>query len=180
VLPFLIVVAVLILRAGLGRVPFPVWLTDRQLLAGAACANLIVVVAAFLMQSRRVSGHGSGHIQLSIPPSYSIRWESAAYAALAIAAAAALAAILNLAGPRRRINILVGLAVVAGVAVAAISIVVAISIHQPLTYLPECIQAPCPKPPDYPVALRAAIAAGGFLAAGLIIATARNALRHRR
>jgi hypothetical protein len=179
VLPVLVIVAVLVLRA-LRRTPFPPWLNDRQLLAGAACANVIIVVAAFLIKSSRVSGHGSGDIMLSIPPSYSIRWESAAYTALAIAAVAALSAILNLTGPRTRINILVGLAVVTGLAVAATSIAVAISIHQPLTYLPECIRAPCPKPPGYPVALRATIAAGGFLAAGLLIAIGRHAHRHRR
>jgi len=181
VLPVLIILAILLLRAGLGRVPLLASLTDQQLLAGAACANLIIVVAAFLMKSRDVTVlRGPQHIMLSIPPSYSIRWESAAYTALAIAAAVALAAILNLTGPRRRIDILVGLAAVTGLAVVTISIAVAISIHEPVVSLPTCIYPSCPKRPDYPVALRGAIAAGGFLAAGLIIAIGRYALRHRR
>jgi len=180
VLPLLIILAILVLRAGLGRVPFPVRPDDRQLLAGAACTNLIIVLAAFLMKSRQVSVHGPRHIALSVPASFSITWASAAYTALATAAAAALAAILNLTGPRRRIDILVGLAVVIGLAVVTISIVVAISIHQPLVSLPTCINGPCPKRPDYPVALRVAIVAGGFLAAGLIIAIGRYPHRHRR
>jgi hypothetical protein len=180
VLPFLIILMILVLRAGLGRVPFPVWPNDQQLLAGAACTNLIIVLAAFLMKSRQVSAHGPQHIALSVPPSFSVTWTSAAFTALAIAVAAALAAILNLTGPRRRIDILVGLAVVIGLAVVTISIVVAISIHQPLVSGPTCIYPPCPKRPDYPVALRVAMVAGGFLTAGLIVAIGRYAHRHLR
>jgi hypothetical protein len=86
--------AVLVLHAGFGRVSFLIWPDERQLLAGAACANLVIVSVAFLTKSGVVSARFEPH-----PPSpfagLSITWESAAYAGLAIAAAAALAAVLN-------------------------------------------------------------------------------------
>jgi hypothetical protein len=85
---------VLVLRAGFGQVSYLVWPDARQLLAGAACANLAIVSVAFLTKSGVVSARFEPH-----PPSpfagLSITWESAAYAALAIAAAAALPAVLN-------------------------------------------------------------------------------------
>jgi len=95
VLPSLIIVAVLVLRAGFGRVSFLAWPTDRQLLAGAACASLVVVLTAFLTRSGIVSVRPH-----RFPPWYaisqlSIIWESGADIALALAAAAAAAAVLN-------------------------------------------------------------------------------------
>jgi len=88
-------VAVLVLRAGFGRVSFLAWPTDRQLLAGAACASLVVVLTAFLTRSGIVSVRPH-----RFPPWYSISqlsiiWESGADIALALAAAAAAAAVLN-------------------------------------------------------------------------------------
>jgi len=58
------------------------------------------------------------------------------------------------------------------------SIAVAILIHQPLQ-LPSCVRAPCHAPPDYPVALRLAIVAGGLLAAGVIVAIGKYARRRQ-
>jgi hypothetical protein len=92
VLPFLIIVAILVLRAGFARVSFLIWPTDRQLLAGAACANLIVVLTGFLTKSGIVSVRPHRSPWLS---QLSIIWEAGAYIALAIAAAAAAAAVLN-------------------------------------------------------------------------------------
>jgi hypothetical protein len=66
---------------------------SRPLLA--ACANLVIVSVAFLTKS----GVVSARFEPDLPSPFaglSITWESAAYAALAIAAAAALAAVLNL------------------------------------------------------------------------------------
>ncbi len=97
VLPFLMILAILILRAGFGRVSFLIWPTDRQLLAGAACTNLIIVLAAFLMKSGHLSAQNPRQLDSLPVPSLSITWESAAYIALAIAGAAAAAAVLNLA-----------------------------------------------------------------------------------
>ena len=95
VLPLVVILAVLFLRAGFGRVSFLIWPDARQLLAGAACANLVIVSVAFLTKSGVVSARFEPH-----PPSpfagLSITWESAAYVALAIAVAAAMAAVLNL------------------------------------------------------------------------------------
>ena len=93
-LPLLIILAILVLRAGFGQAAFLIWPTDRQPLTGAACANLLIVLAAFLTKS--------GFVTVSprrIPAfsGLSITWESGAYIALSIAAAAAVAAILNLA-----------------------------------------------------------------------------------
>jgi hypothetical protein len=100
VLPFLIILAILVLRAGFSRFSFLVWPTDRQLLAGAACANLIIVLTAFLMKSRSpVSVRGPTHMMFSSIPAISITWESGAWLALALAATAAVAAILNVTRP---------------------------------------------------------------------------------
>jgi hypothetical protein len=98
-LPFLVILAILILRAGFARVPFLIWPTDRPLLAGAACANLVIVLTAFLMKSGIASVHPN---RIPAFSELSITWESGAYTALAIAAAAAVTAVLNLAGARRR------------------------------------------------------------------------------
>jgi len=98
VLPVLIIAAILALRAGFARVSFLTWPTDRQLLAGAACANLIVVLTAFLTKS------GIASVRPQRIPAFSqlsIIWESGAYIALAIAAAAAAAAVLNTVMARR-------------------------------------------------------------------------------
>lgn len=98
-LSFLVILAILILRAGFARVPFLIWPTDRPLLAGAACANLVIVLTAFLMKSGIASVHPN---RIPAFSELSITWESGAYTALAIAAAAAVTAVLNLAGARRR------------------------------------------------------------------------------
>ena len=79
-------------------------------------------------------------------------------------------------GPGRRIDALAGLPVVAA------SIVLATVIHRTLVY---CSYArgqppPCSHPADYPMALRLAIVAAGFIAAGLVIAIGRYAHRRRR
>jgi len=92
VLPFLIIVAILVLRAGFARVSFLIWPTDRQLVAGAACANLIVVLTAFLTKSGLVSVRSH---RIPASSQLSIIWESGAYIALGIAAAAAATAVLN-------------------------------------------------------------------------------------
>jgi hypothetical protein len=101
VLPFLIIIAILVLRAGLSRVSFLVWPTDRQLLAAAACTNLIIVLTAFLMKARSpVSVRGPDRFfASSSPPAISITWESGAWLALVLAAAAAATPILNMTRP---------------------------------------------------------------------------------
>lgn len=100
VLPFLIILAILVLRAGFSRLSFLVSPTDRQLLAGAACTNLIIVLIAFLMKSRSpVSVRDPTHMAFSSIPAISITWESGAWLALALATAAAAAAILNVTRP---------------------------------------------------------------------------------
>jgi hypothetical protein len=80
-------------------------------------------------------------------------------------------------GLGRRINIMVGLPVVAA------SILLAIVIHRPLSYCsyPGELGAPppCSRPVDYPMALRLGIVAAGFIVAGLIIAIGRYAHRRR-
>lgn len=100
VLALLIIVTILVLR-GLSRMPFLVWPTDRQLLAAAACANLVIVFTAFGMKARSpVSVRGPEHfIAASSPPAISVTWESGAWLALLLAAAAAAAAILNMTRP---------------------------------------------------------------------------------
>ena len=76
----------------------------------------------------------------------------------------------------RRIDVMVGLAVVAA------SIVTAIVIHRPVT---DCSYPdPGPPPPgcitfDYSMTLRVGIVIAGFIVAGLIIATGRYAPRRR-
>jgi hypothetical protein len=94
-LSLLLIVALLVVRAGLGRVPFLVWPDDRQLVAGAAVANFVIVLTAFLMKSVAVTVRGRFS---SLPPGsgVSVTWESAAFVALIIAAAAAGAAVFNL------------------------------------------------------------------------------------
>jgi hypothetical protein len=77
-LPLVIVLAVLVLRACLGRASFLVWPDERQLLAGAACANLVIVSVAFLTKS----GVVSARFEPDLPSPFaglSITWESAAY-----------------------------------------------------------------------------------------------------
>jgi len=78
VLPFLIIVAILVLRAGFARVSFLIWPTDRQLVAGAACASLIVVLTAFLTKSGIVSVRPH---RIPASSQLSIIWESGAYIA---------------------------------------------------------------------------------------------------
>jgi hypothetical protein len=103
VLPFLIILAILVLRAGLSRISLLAWRTDQQLLAAAACTNLIIVLTAFLMKARSpVSVHGPADFISSSPPAISITWESGAWLALALAAAATATAILNLTRPVSR------------------------------------------------------------------------------
>jgi hypothetical protein len=99
--PFLIIVAILVLRAGLSQVSFLLWPTDRQLLAAAACTNLSIVLTAFLMKARSpVSVQGPAHFFLNgSHPTISITWESGAWLALALVAAAAATAILNITRP---------------------------------------------------------------------------------
>jgi len=92
VLPVLIIAAILVLRAGFDRVSFLTWPIDRQLLAGAACANLIVVLTAFLTKSGIVSVRPQRMADFS---QLSTIWQSGAYVALALAAAAAAVAVLN-------------------------------------------------------------------------------------
>jgi hypothetical protein len=94
ILPVLIIMAVLVLRAGFGRVAFLIWPTDRQLLAGAACVNLVVVLSAFLTKSGIVSAHPH-RVTYTFSLHLSIIWKWGAYIALAIAAAAAAAAVLS-------------------------------------------------------------------------------------
>jgi hypothetical protein len=100
VLPLLVIVTLLVLRAGFGKVSALTWPDDRHLLAGAACANLVIVLVAFLTKSAIVSAGEQPH-----PPSpyagLSITWESAAYVALVLCVAAAVAAVLNLPTVRR-------------------------------------------------------------------------------
>lgn len=76
----------------------------------------------------------------------------------------------------RRINVMVGPAVVAA------SIVTAIVIHRPVVH---CSYVGGPPPPgcitsDYSMTLRVGIVIAGFLVAGLIIATGKHAHRGRR
>jgi len=104
VLPFLIIVAILVLRAAFARVWFLIWPTDRQLLAGAACANLVVVFTAFLTKSGIVRVRRPRFPEWPAFFHLSIVWESGAYIALAIAAAAAVAAVLNAVMTRHRDN----------------------------------------------------------------------------
>jgi hypothetical protein len=91
ILPVIAIVAVLILRAGFGHVPFLTWPDDKQVLAGAASLNFVIVAAAFLTKSASVTVHPN--LQFV---GVSVTWESAAFVALVISAAAAGAAILNL------------------------------------------------------------------------------------
>lgn len=97
-LPCLIILAILVLRAGFGRVPFLLWPNDRQLLAGAASTNLIIVLVAFMEKAGYISPPNPHHypIEALPPPVLSVTWESGAYIALATAAASAVAAVLNL------------------------------------------------------------------------------------
>jgi hypothetical protein len=97
ILPVLIIAAILLMRAGFDRVSFLTWPTDRQLLAGAACANLIVVLTAFLTKSGIVSVRPQRMADFT---QLSTIWESGAYIALVFAAAAAAAAVLNAAMAR--------------------------------------------------------------------------------
>ncbi len=99
VLPVLIIVVILILRAGFGRVPSLIWPADRQVLAGAAGVQLIIVLAAFLTKS------GVSSVRVNPPSPFaglSVTWEAAAWIALALAVTATGAAAFNLTSPRQQ------------------------------------------------------------------------------
>lgn len=85
-----VVLVMLVLRAGLERAPFLQRPAGRQLLAAAACANLVIVVAAF------VTPPVVGYYSLSARPlTIYMTWDFGGWIALAAAAVAAAAASWN-------------------------------------------------------------------------------------
>ena len=105
IVPTLVILAMLVLRAGYDTVPFLRWPSDRQLLAGAACANLLIVVAAFLAKPGYIPLPDPRHLPVEPvpPPILAVSWEWGAYLTLALAAAAATAAILSIPAARARL-----------------------------------------------------------------------------
>ena len=102
IVPTLVILAMLVLRAGYDPVPFFRWPSDRQLLAGAACANLLIVVAAFLAKPGYIPLPNPRHLPVEPvpPPILAVSWEWGAYLTLALAAASAAAAILGIPAAR--------------------------------------------------------------------------------
>jgi hypothetical protein len=89
----LAILAVLVLRAGFGRVPFVQWPSDRQLLAGAAWLIFLTVILTFALVKPVITGlHTS-----QIPPGFvTVDKMSGAFLGLAAAVAAMLAASINM------------------------------------------------------------------------------------
>ena len=85
-----VILAMLVLRAGFGRVPLLPWPAGRQLLAAVACANLALVIAAL------VTPPVVGYYSLSARPlTIHMTWDFGAWIALVAAVAAAAAACRN-------------------------------------------------------------------------------------
>jgi hypothetical protein len=76
IVPALVILAMLVLRAGYDTVPFFRWPSDRQLLAGAACANLLIVVAAFLAKPGYIPLPNPRHLPVAPvpPPILAVSW----------------------------------------------------------------------------------------------------------
>jgi hypothetical protein len=91
------ILVLLVLRAGLGRVPFASPPGDWQLLAGAAWLNLLLVLLAFLIKP--VAG---GLMALR---GVSVGWQAGAYIGLAAAIVAAVAAALPLLPAVRKLSV---------------------------------------------------------------------------
>lgn len=92
----LAMLVLLVLRAGLGRVPFAAPPGDSQLLAGAAWMNLLLVILAFVIKPAIGGQIRLGGISLSVG------WQVGAFIALiAAAVAAAAAALCLLPAPRK-------------------------------------------------------------------------------
>lgn len=87
-----VILVVLVLRAGLRRVRLLQWPGGRVLLAAAACANLVIVVVAFVSPGPVVGYYSLSARTLTLH----MTWDFGAWVALAAAAAAAAAACLNL------------------------------------------------------------------------------------
>ena len=88
----LAILAALVLRAGLGRVPFVQWPSDRQLLAGATWLMFLTVILTFFLAAPVVTGLGAMHV----PPGFvTVEKMSGAFLGLAAAAVAMLAASIN-------------------------------------------------------------------------------------
>jgi hypothetical protein len=93
----LAILLLLVLRAGLGRVPFAAPPGDSQLLAGAAGMNLLLVILAFVIKPAIGGQIRLGGIWLSVG------WQAGAFIGLIAAAVAALAAALPLLPAPRRL-----------------------------------------------------------------------------
>jgi hypothetical protein len=91
-----VIMVLLVLRAGLGRVPFASPPGDGQLLADAAWLNLLLVLLAFLIKP--VAG---GPMALGV----SVGWQAGAYIGLAAAIVAAVAAALPLLPALRKLSV---------------------------------------------------------------------------
>jgi len=82
----------LVLRAGLGRVPFVEWPSDRQLLAGAAWLILLTVILTLIVVKPVVTGSGAVHLPLGF---VTVDKMFGAFLGLVAAAAVTLAASIN-------------------------------------------------------------------------------------
>jgi hypothetical protein len=100
VAPSLVIMFLLLLRAGLTQVTIFRWPTDLQLLTGAVCANLIIVAVAFIARPRYLPLPNPRHlpVQHLPPPVMAVSWEYGAFLALALACIAAASAAVNLVG----------------------------------------------------------------------------------